>query len=105
MFALVGALLVGCGASDSDRLANVKPIVDNAVLVFMTTQVSPPEVSGSTLQVQIALYPKDENRPRAQGLCRLIADDIAKKNAPKDYPNLIQIYGSNGNYWLQCEPS
>jgi hypothetical protein len=94
------ASLAGCGNSDAEILDNAKPVIANVVLGFMTTQVSDPEVDTGTLEVQIALYPKAENDARARGICRELARQLRATNGP--LPDLIQIYGINGDYWLQC---
>lgn len=104
----VTALLVlavsGCGTSDDQQLKNVAPMVSAAVLGFGIAQASPAEVESGTLMVQLNIWPKDELEGMAQGVCREIASYIKGEPNEAEYPNLVQIYGVNGDYWLQCQP-
>lgn len=79
-------------------------MVNRAVEGFGVTQIGEPEIQGGTLEVQLDVWPKDELKSLAQGVCREIASYIKAEGNAANYPDLVQIYGNNGDYWLQCQP-
>lgn len=103
--AILTASCAAPGVPTDQVLANVKPFISKSVLAFDVDQASPPEMLDSgTVMVQLALWPKDELADMAKGVCREIASYIRGEKNQSAYPDLVQIYGINGDYWLQCQP-